>query len=56
MILLAVHINNPADVPGKVELVFSSQTACEQSLQTMTYQLKFRQFKIEGQCKKNDAQ
>jgi hypothetical protein len=32
--------------------MFQNQTACEQSLQTMTYWLKFNQFKIEGQCVK----
>jgi hypothetical protein len=34
------------------ELMFQNQTSCEQSLQTMTYWLKFNQFKIEGKCVK----
>jgi hypothetical protein len=55
MILLAVHINNPQDVPGRVELTFPSQAVCEQTLNTLTYQLKFKQFKIQGQCVKNEA-
>ncbi len=56
MILLAVHINNPQDVPGRVELTFPSQTLCEQTLETVTYQIKFRQFKVEGQCVKNETE
>jgi hypothetical protein len=55
MILLAVHINNPADVPGRVELTFPSQAVCEQTLDTLKYQIKFRQFKVEGQCVKNET-
>jgi hypothetical protein len=52
MILIAVHTNNPQDIPGRIELMFQNQTACEQSLQSMTYWLKFSQFKIEGKCVK----
>ncbi len=52
LILLAVHVNNPRDIPGRVEIQMPSQQICEQSLQTMTYWLKFNQFKIEGQCAK----
>ena len=52
LILIAVHINNPSDQPGRIELIFQNQQSCEQSLQTMTYWLKFSQFKIEGKCVK----
>jgi hypothetical protein len=50
MILLAVNITNPQDIPGKITLEFTTQQACEQSLQTMRYQLKFNGFKVEGKC------
>jgi hypothetical protein len=40
------------DQPGRVEIQMPSQQICEQSLQTMTYWLKFNQFKIEGRCVK----
>jgi len=52
LIILAVHLNDPKDVPGRVELLFQDRATCEQSLQTMTYWLKFSQFKIEGKCVK----
>jgi hypothetical protein len=52
LILIAVHINNPNDQPGRIELVFPNRTSCEQSLQSMTYWLKFNQFKINGRCVK----
>jgi hypothetical protein len=54
LILIAVHINNPNDQPGRIELVFPNQISCEQSLQSMTYWLKFNQFKINGRCVKNE--
>ena len=52
MMLIAVHINNPNDIPGRISLQFQTQQQCEQTLQTMTYWLKFDQFKIEGKCQK----
>jgi hypothetical protein len=56
MILLAVHINDPKDIPGKIELVFQDKLVCEQVLNTMKYQLKFSQFKVEGKCIRYETQ
>jgi hypothetical protein len=53
MILIAVHINNPNDIPGRVELKFDSEQQCQQTLETMSYWLKFNYFKVIGQCKKS---
>jgi hypothetical protein len=50
MILIAVHVNNPQDQPGRIELRFDDRAACEQALATMTYRLKFSGFRIEGRC------
>ncbi len=52
MILIAVHLNNPQDVPGRITLEFTDQITCEQSLRSMTYWLKFDSFKVEGRCVK----
>jgi hypothetical protein len=52
LILIAVHINNPSDIPGRINLQFESQLQCEQTLQSMTYRLKFDKFKVEGKCQK----
>jgi hypothetical protein len=52
MILIAVHINDPKDIPGKITLQFQTQQQCEQTLQSMTYWLKFENFKVEGKCQK----
>ena len=52
MILIAVHTNNPQDQPGRIELVFPNQLSCEQVLATMRYELKFKTFKVTGQCQK----
>jgi hypothetical protein len=50
LILIAVHINDPNDQPGRIEMLFPDQMSCEDSLQSMTYWLKFSQFKIDGRC------
>lgn len=52
MILIAVHTTNPQDQPGRIELVFPNQLSCEQVLATMKYELKFKTFKVTGECKK----
>jgi hypothetical protein len=52
MILLAVHTNNPQDIPGKVTLEFPTEEACRHSLKSMTFWLKFDSFKVIGKCEK----
>jgi len=52
MILIAVHLSDPKDIPGRITLEFTDQITCEQSLQSMTHWLKFNNFKIEGKCVK----
>lgn len=50
MILIAVHVTDPKDIPGRINLQFQTQADCEQVLSTMTYKLKFENFKVEGKC------
>jgi hypothetical protein len=50
LILIAVHINNPKDIPGKIELQVPNQQQCEQILSTLKWSLKFDSFKVEGRC------
>ena len=52
MILIAVHTTNPQDQPARIELLFPNQLSCEQVLTTMQYELKFKTFKVTGQCQK----
>ena len=52
LIILAVNINNPADIPGRVSIEFDSEQTCERALLTMEYKLKFDGFRVIGQCVK----
>ena len=52
LILIAVHVSDPADQPAKVELLFPDQRTCESALSSMRYQVKFTSFKVTGECKK----
>jgi hypothetical protein len=52
LIILAVHINDPKDIPGRVTLEFPTQTACEQARVSMNSWLKFDSFKVISQCQK----
>ena len=44
MILIAVAINDPKDIPAKVMIEFPDQLSCEQSLRSMNYWVKFDSF------------
>jgi len=48
--LIAIHINDPKDIPARIEMRFSNQQECQQALNSLTYWVKFENFKIEGKC------
>jgi hypothetical protein len=50
LILLAININNPRDIPGKISLEFNSLEACIESVNSLQYNLKFKNYRIEAQC------
>ena len=52
MILIAVHMNDPSDQPGKIVIEFADQQSCEHAKSTMTYSLKFKNFKVEASCQR----
>jgi len=52
LVLLAVNINDPQDQPGRVEMQFPDQPTCQAALSTIKWQLKFKSFKVVGECKK----
>ena len=47
-----MNINNPNDQPGRVELEFKDRISCESALASMKFELKFKNFKVEGKCQK----
>jgi hypothetical protein len=55
LLIMAVHVNDPRDVPGRVEIRMPSQQICEQTLETLKYEMKFKSFKVEGQCLKKES-
>jgi hypothetical protein len=52
LIILAVHVNDPKDVPGRVTLEFPTQVECDRAKSTITSWLKFESFKITSQCQR----
>jgi len=52
LIILAVNINNPKDVPGRLTIEFPSESACVQAQQSVKYWLKFDNFRITTSCQK----
>lgn len=53
LVLMAVHVSNPNDVPGKAYLTFDSMKECERVLSTLEFDLKFKSFEVVGQCQKS---
>lgn len=52
LIILAIHVNDPEDIPGRIHLTFQTQQECETVKSTLTYKLKFNSFKVVAECKK----
>ena len=52
MILIAVHINDPGDQPARMTLEFPDQQTCEHAKSSLSYSVKFKNFKIEASCQR----
>lgn len=52
LVILAVHVNDPEDIPGRVLLEFNSQKECESAQSTIQSWIKFKSFKVTSECKK----
>lgn len=52
LLLIAVHINDPRDIPARVQISFENQAACEQARTDFTYWIKFNNFKVVAECKR----
>ena len=55
LIILAVNINNPQDVPGRVSIEFASEQACESARVSVKYWFKFEGFRVQTQCQKQQS-
>jgi hypothetical protein len=41
---------NPSDQPGIVEIPMASKELCQKAINELKYKLKFKSFKIVGEC------
>ena len=55
-ILLLTAINNfdSNDKPAKLVMEFSSKESCEKSAATIKYEIDFKWYKLEKQCKRKN--
>jgi len=53
LIILAVSLNDPMDIPGRVTLNFDTEVACKSAQATIDYKMKFKNYKIISVCQKN---
>jgi hypothetical protein len=51
LILIAVNINNPSDQPASLRIPIGSEELCYKALNQLHYELKFKTFKIVGECR-----
>jgi hypothetical protein len=45
-------MSNPNDIPARIQIPFESQSQCEYAKSNMKYWIKFDQFKVTSECKK----
>jgi hypothetical protein len=50
LLIIAVHLNDPTDRPAKLEMTFPTEQQCQAAADTLKYDLKFKQFKLEATC------
>jgi hypothetical protein len=50
LVILAVHINNLNDVPARLTMQFPSEQQCLTAVDSLEYDIKFKQFKLEATC------
>jgi hypothetical protein len=50
LLIIAVHINDPNDIPAKMTLHLPNEKECMQAAKSLEYDLKFKQFKLEATC------
>jgi hypothetical protein len=54
LLILAVNINNPSDVPGRVTIKFETEQQCLRAKSSIEYKLKFDSFKVTSECKRHE--
>jgi len=50
LIIIAVHITNPNDVPGTIVVPYPSMADCYVAEKNIFFDLKFSQFTIKTKC------
>lgn len=50
LILTAMHIDNPNDIPARVEFELSSEQECIEVAESLDYWIKFKQFIVTAEC------
>lgn len=50
LLLTAIHLNNPNDIPAKITIEFETETQCLEALKTIDYKIKYSNYKIEPKC------
>lgn len=50
LLLTAIHLSNPNDVPAKITIEFQTETQCLEALKTIDYKIKYSNYKIEPTC------
>lgn len=52
LILTAIHLKNYNDIPAEVRMSFFTESACIHAQQTLSYTIKYSNYKIVSQCQK----
>ena len=52
LVIMAVNVSNPNDVPGWAKIPFATEAECQQAQSRMTTWVKSKSFQIEAKCQK----
>jgi hypothetical protein len=55
LILTAVNTLNSNDIPAKLVMEFPTKELCEKSASTIKYEIDFKWYKLDKQCKRKNS-
>lgn len=50
LILLTVNMHDVADVPSEIHIPYHTEIECEKAVAAMSYNLKFKHYKVTALC------
>lgn len=55
LLLTAMHINNPNNIPATVSMKFDTEKACLEAKNSVEYKIKYESYKMVAECQRKKS-